>query len=200
MSAPMSEQRLAEILARVEAAAPGPWESDGAEFYGTLAGVLMIDLWVGETLDIDDLPQSEANAAFVAAARTDVPELVAEVQRLREERHSTNEALSDAAEQLRVQRDRIAELEAAAVCPSVARLHGSKCVLPVRHRGDHQNETRRHYWSDEHAVPAERSEDVSPQVAKLRGILASQRQQEDPHDGPMHQTFAVGRDLPEVTP
>ncbi|MFC8491833.1 hypothetical protein ACFUJU_13720 [Streptomyces sp. NPDC057235] len=79
----MSEQRLAEILARVEAAAPGPWESDGAEFYGTLAGVLMIDLWVGETLDIDDLPQSEANAAFVAAARTDVPELVAEVQRLR---------------------------------------------------------------------------------------------------------------------
>lgn len=34
--------------------------------------------------------------------------------RLLEERHSTNEALSDAAEALRVQRDRIAELEAAA--------------------------------------------------------------------------------------
>ncbi|TXS23117.1 hypothetical protein EAO70_04930 [Streptomyces sp. adm13(2018)] len=110
----MDEQRLAEILARAEEAAPGPWESDGAEIYGTLAGVLMIDLWVGETLNIDDVPQANANASFIAAARSDVPELVAEVQRLQAERHSTNEALSDAAVQLRVQRDRIAELEAAA--------------------------------------------------------------------------------------
>jgi len=39
-------------------------------------------------------------------------EAQAEVQRLQAERHSTNEALSDAAVQLRVQRDRIAELEA----------------------------------------------------------------------------------------
>lgn len=36
----------------------------------------------------------------------------AELARLRAERHSTNEALSDAAEQLRVQRDRIAEVTA----------------------------------------------------------------------------------------
>lgn len=80
---PMSEQRLAEILARATAATPGRWKSDGAEIYGTLGDVLMIDLWVGETLDINDQEQSNANAAFVAAARTDVPELVAEVQRLR---------------------------------------------------------------------------------------------------------------------
>jgi hypothetical protein len=53
---------------------------------------------------------------------------------------------------------RIAELEAAAICPSVARLYGSKCVLPVRHRGDHRDETKRHYWSDEYAIPQQRSE------------------------------------------
>lgn len=80
---PMSEQQLADILTRAEAATPGRWESDGAEIYGTLGDVLMIDLWVGETLDIDNQEQSNANAAFIAAARTDVPELVAEVQFLR---------------------------------------------------------------------------------------------------------------------
>ncbi|MDF2708140.1 MAG: hypothetical protein K0R62_3792 [Nonomuraea muscovyensis] len=112
MNAPMDEQRLVEILARAEAAAPGPWGSDGADIYGSLAGVLMIDLWIGETLNMDDLPQAIANASFIAAARSDVPELVAEVQRLLAERHSTNEWVTDAAVQLRVQRDRIAELEA----------------------------------------------------------------------------------------
>lgn len=53
---------------------------------------------------------------------------------------------------------RVAELEAAAICPSVARLYGSKCVKPVRHRGDHQDETKRHFWSDEYAIPQQRSE------------------------------------------
>lgn len=102
----------------------------------------------------------------------------AELARLRAERHSTNEALSDAAEQLRVQRDRIAELEGAAVCPSVARFQGSQCVLPVRHRGDHQDASKRHYWSDEYATPV--------------------RQAEDPHDSPLHHDYAECRDLPFV--
>jgi hypothetical protein len=139
------------------------------------------------------------------------------VSRLLAERHSTNEALDEAVRALRVQRDqiaeleglelgavdsrvsaacgnpahptwlrkpedtrrcpwcRIAELEGAAICPSVARVGGSKCVLPVRHRGDHRDETKRHYWSDDYAVP-------------------QQRQQEDPHTSPLHQTFALGRD------
>ncbi|MFJ3536998.1 hypothetical protein ACIPQA_16195 [Streptomyces sp. NPDC090109] len=43
-------------------------------------------------------------------------------------------------------------------------------------------------------------EDVSPQVAKLRGILAGQRrQQEDPHDGPLASRYTTPHDLPEVT-
>ncbi|WP_329424055.1 hypothetical protein [Streptomyces sp. NBC_01268] len=51
----------------------------------------------------------------VAMARgREVNRLLARVSELEAERHSTNEALSDAAEALRVQRDRIAELEGAA--------------------------------------------------------------------------------------
>jgi hypothetical protein len=71
---------------------------------------------------------------------------------------------------------RVAELEAAAVCPSVARLYGSTCVLPVRHRGDHRDETKRHYWSDEYAAPAQ------------------PRQAEDPHTSELHHDYALGRD------
>lgn len=83
----------------------------------------------------------------------------AEVARLQAERHSTNEALSDAAEQLRVQRDRIAELEAAAAmarrlhtkfpdsehcqhdgerwpCPTVTHLQRPGCMDEQRHLMD----------------------------------------------------------------
>lgn len=112
-----------------------------------LAALKTRQLAVGIAIALESacLLQSPETAAEMAGLRARVRELEAE-------RHSTNEALSDAAVQLRVQRDRIAELEAAAVCSSVARLFGSKCVLPVRHRGDHQDETKRHFWSDDYAL------------------------------------------------
>lgn len=50
-------------------------------------------------------------------------------------------------------RKRVAQLEGAAVCPSVARARGSRCVLPVRHGGDHRNAAHDHYWEDSHALP-----------------------------------------------
>ncbi|MFJ9112958.1 hypothetical protein [Streptomyces sp. NPDC102283] len=83
--APMTPDREQEIRTREQAATPGPWESDGAEIYGTLGGVLMVDLWVGETLDVEDQERSNADAAFMADARSAVPELLAEVDRLRAE-------------------------------------------------------------------------------------------------------------------
>lgn len=43
------------------------------------------------------------------------------------------------------------------------------------------------------------AEDVSPQVAKLRGLLAGQRAAvEDPHDGPLAHRYLVPRDLPPL--
>ncbi|MFI1165563.1 hypothetical protein ACH4UM_18600 [Streptomyces sp. NPDC020801] len=42
-------------------------------------------------------------------------------------------------------------------------------------------------------------EDVTPQVTKLRALLAGQHAAvEDPHDGPLHHDYRVGRDLPEL--
>ncbi|MGH3585039.1 MAG: hypothetical protein ACRDQ0_01845 [Pseudonocardia sp.] len=79
----LTPEREQEIIAREQAATPGPWESDGAEIYGTLGGILMLDLWVGETLDVDNQDRSNADAAFIADARSAVPELLAEVADLR---------------------------------------------------------------------------------------------------------------------
>ncbi|MFF3547132.1 hypothetical protein ACFYXD_35505 [Streptomyces platensis] len=51
-------------------------------------------------------------------------------------------------------KQRIAALEDAAICPSVAKLYGTRCTLPVRHRGEHQDPEKRQFWTDEHAAPA----------------------------------------------
>lgn len=41
-------------------------------------------------------------------------------------------------------------------------------------------------------------DDVTPQVQKLRDLLSGQRAAvEDPHDGPLHHSYLVPRDLPE---
>lgn len=148
MSAPMTPDRLAEILARAEAALPGPWCTDAWEIYqGTEfeAGAE----WIGETArgvaSAADLKQDRATASFVAAARTDVPDLVAAVHLLtaerdgfREQRNAvfkTNEELLERVEQsglARIQaenetrtmvrerdalRARVAELEALTPAP-----------------------------------------------------------------------------------
>lgn len=131
--------------------------------------------------------------ALESAQLLQSPETADELERLRArvaeleaERHSTNEALSDAAEALRANRDRIAELEAART--------GSR--------------------PGGHSRPE--ADDVTPQVQKLRALLAGQRAAaetdpgrraawrmlaeplEDPHDSPLHHDYRVPRDLPET--
>lgn len=82
---PLTEERLFEIKARAKAATPGPW-------YHVLAAI------VGTTPRPDDdnttcicntewgnATNVQSNASFIAAAREDVPALLAEVERLREE-------------------------------------------------------------------------------------------------------------------
>lgn len=89
----MDEQRLAEIEARANAATPGPWECRPGLDPGA---------WVLEALIADPGPVltpailatrapwehraaiSLATGVFLAHARQDVPELVAEVKRLRQ--------------------------------------------------------------------------------------------------------------------
>jgi hypothetical protein len=106
---PLAEDRFAEIRARVEAAEDGwhivtdPDEPYRFEIHGD--GPTTVAVFGGDSYPVRE------NALFAAHARADVPALLAEVDRLRAERHSTNEALSDAAEALRTKEARIAELE-----------------------------------------------------------------------------------------
>ena len=85
--------RLDEIEARAEAATEGPWEADGAEVsqhwsrpkpWATVASsevVCMAYCYGGSGRGIE----RETDAEFIAASRTDIPYLVAQVKLLREE-------------------------------------------------------------------------------------------------------------------
>lgn len=99
---PMTEQRLAEIEARTDAATPGPWEwragwKDEPVDYETFESPGYYEnpelhgpgqdehiLSCGE-YDIvsGEKPKQIANSRFIANAREDVPALLAEVKRLR---------------------------------------------------------------------------------------------------------------------
>lgn len=110
---PLADDGFAEIRARAEAATEGPWCTDDWEIYQGAEYMPGLSRWVGETCrgHVDGFPQDRADAAFIAAARSDVPALLAEVDRLRAERHSTNEALDDAVKAIAEKGARVAELE-----------------------------------------------------------------------------------------
>jgi hypothetical protein len=78
---------LDAIETRTNAATPGPWCTDSWEIYQGTAYVPGISMWIGETCRGTTSPeQDRADAEFVAAARTDVPALLAEVARLKRQR------------------------------------------------------------------------------------------------------------------
>jgi hypothetical protein len=77
----LSEQQLAEIAARAEAATPGPWCTDAWEIYQGAEYVAGAK-WIGETCRANDAEGACADSEFIAHARTDVPALLAEVGRL----------------------------------------------------------------------------------------------------------------------
>lgn len=82
MSEPLN---LAPIQAREAAATPGPWWNDSHEIYAGPTNDTLNSRWIGETCRVLDEAGSEADGAFCAHARTDVPALLAEVARLRAE-------------------------------------------------------------------------------------------------------------------
>ncbi len=87
----MTDEELDAIEARANVATPGPWAWDQ---HGDLRSTTATDpdWWDSETTapfvtvivtDTGAYPPRGATAEFIAAARTDVPTLVAEVRRLR---------------------------------------------------------------------------------------------------------------------
>lgn len=69
----MDTKRLQEIKARADAATPGPWE-----LYDNAGGVEVND-GNGTYFSVGN----DADAEFIVHARTDIPTLVAEVERLK---------------------------------------------------------------------------------------------------------------------
>jgi len=88
---------LDAIEARTNAATPGPWFNDSHEIYaGENTDIPAMSEWIGETCDPRRPDHGAANAAFIAAARTDVPALVAEIRRLTAERDRYRDAWRNA--------------------------------------------------------------------------------------------------------
>jgi hypothetical protein len=85
MSDQLTDAELAEIEERVNAATAGPWKNRPLESEGDSSTVYQMSRFVDgrEVSRICEVFSEEANAAFVAHARQDVPRLLAEVKRLR---------------------------------------------------------------------------------------------------------------------
>lgn len=84
----LDKKRLAEIRDRADAASPGPWFAHKAEFgLKECRGITTSpELHAGDDIVVTDsgvYPPEMPDALFIAHARTDVPDLLAEVERLR---------------------------------------------------------------------------------------------------------------------
>ncbi len=85
----MTPEKLKEIEARCEAASEGPWdyqyEADGAyDLWSRKLHEVPSLLGQIDTDEDDHHATNEANATFIAHARTDVPDLIARVKELEE--------------------------------------------------------------------------------------------------------------------
>lgn len=89
----MTDERLDELQRLADAATPGGWEARGTlvktpptpPTLEEMMGVTTRRVCVCEPSPYMGKAECEANAALIAAARTALPELIAEVRRLREE-------------------------------------------------------------------------------------------------------------------
>jgi hypothetical protein len=83
--ADVTPERIAEIKMRRDAATPGPWEAtlDDHGRDGIEVGVWAHSEYIAELITSD---RATADAVFIAHARTDVDDLLAEVERLTAER------------------------------------------------------------------------------------------------------------------
>lgn len=113
----MTPSRLAEIKALADAATPGPWLSrDGEVFRPDFTGI-------AHEVDDDD-------SDFIAASRTAVPELVAEVERLRDQFSVLTEEYRDQLSENSHMREEVDRLTALLAERRCGRVPGSfRCAL-----------------------------------------------------------------------
>lgn len=125
MADPLSDEDLAAMKARAAAATPGPWVYSGGSPEDPTVGYVVHH----RTLRWEEFGQGDAytmqDAAFLAAAREDVPRLVGEVERLQQENARLLALHQDEAERLRRR-----ERELLRVIGTLVRLQGGRVVLP----------------------------------------------------------------------
>lgn len=83
----LTDEELNEIEARAAAATPGPWHVDGRHEHERGGGIDFIESEAGRQIVCGDsgaYPPVLTDADFIAAARTDVPRLVAALRAERE--------------------------------------------------------------------------------------------------------------------
>ncbi|MFF1348455.1 hypothetical protein ACFVZJ_21170 [Streptomyces sp. NPDC058322] len=106
---PEPTTRLAEIQARAAAATPGPWQNDQAELHQAIPGAPEIWVaWIGEALNIDDLPKSNHNAAFIAHAREDIPYLLVQL-------HQRDAEIAELQTKLAVRERQLSDMDAGVI-------------------------------------------------------------------------------------
>jgi hypothetical protein len=170
-------------------------------------------------------PNGEDNKVPFTLGETLTPAvewLINRVAELEAERHSTNEALDDAVQALRADRAEPAkgpsaaesadrwtalfaptqalrvEAERPGACDACGSLPEQWCpdcaACKAGCHGGHVDNPCGHAnapWANTEAVP--------PRVQAMRALLDGQRAAvEDPHDGPLHHDYRVGRDMPET--
>ena len=89
MTDEMTPERLAEIRARVKATTEGPWSFHPNHAFADPSDPLYV---AGDGTVIADDISRKNNAVFIAHSRTDVPALIAEVERLRKENEGARRA------------------------------------------------------------------------------------------------------------
>ena len=87
MTSRLTDELIAEVEARCSNATPGPWAS--YEYMVLNAGEYSIVV-----CDSGENGESEKDAEFIAHARTDIPDLLAEVKTLKAEKESIAEEYS----------------------------------------------------------------------------------------------------------
>ncbi|WKD36561.1 hypothetical protein [Streptomyces xanthophaeus] len=119
--------------------------------------------------------------------KAELVRLTARVAELEAERHSTNEALSDAAEQVRRDRDRIAELET-----DLRTVVANRDAEIVAWLGKKSRE-----YGTSNREARDKAEAVWRMADKLRRGAVRQPH-EDGYVSPLHQDHTISHDLPEV--
>jgi hypothetical protein len=94
----LRDEELAAIKKRVEAATPGPWAATGEYFCLAAPDATHVVCFGHDYDDYGDVKGPDAE--FIAHARTDVPALLAEVERLRAELANLVGAIAQEAERI----------------------------------------------------------------------------------------------------